>query len=154
MKHFGLIAVAAVFASCAALAAPQGFNQSAVPSGPAGFDNQAPNTVKGVLESAYDDQVVTLKGRLTNYLGDDRYEFTDVNGDRIEVELDDDHDWSNIAKDQLIEIVGEVDKDLMSTSLEVKRAAPAKIKVFSCSNLQSLQFCGLFCTKTKQFDLK
>ena len=42
MKHFGLIAVAAVFASCAALAAPQGFNQSAVPSGPAGFDNQAP----------------------------------------------------------------------------------------------------------------
>ena len=70
--------------------------------------------------------MVTLKGRLTNYLGDDRYEFTDVNGDRIEVELDDDHDWSNIAKDQLIEIVGEVDKDLMSTSLEVKRAAPAK----------------------------
>ena len=42
------------------------------------------------------------------------------------MELDDDHDWSNIAKDQLIEIVGEVDKDLMSTSLEVKRAAPAK----------------------------
>ena len=126
MKNLSLVAVVAAFVSCAAFAAPQGFNQSTVPSGPAGFNNQAPNTVKGVLESAYDDQIVTLKGRLTNYLGDDRYEFTDVNGDRIEVELDDDHDWSNIAKDQLIEIVGEVDKDLMSTSLEVKRAAPAQ----------------------------
>lgn len=126
MKNLSLVAVVAAFVSCAAFAVPQGFNQSTVPSGPAGFNNQAPNTVKGVLESAYDDQIVTLKGRLTNYLGDDRYEFTDVNGDRIEVELDDDHDWSNIAKDQLIEIVGEVDKDLMSTSLEVKRAAPAQ----------------------------
>ena len=126
MKKLNLVAVVAALVSCTAFAAPQGFNQSAIPSGPAGFNNQAPTTVKGVLKSAYDDQIVTLKGRLTNYLGDDRYEFTDVNGDRIEVELDDDHDWSNIAKDQLIEIVGEVDKDLMSTSLEVKRAVPAQ----------------------------
>ena len=125
MRKVNLIAAIAVLASCAAFAAPQGFNSSA-PQGPAGFNNQAPGTVKDVLSSAYDDQIVTLKGRLTNYLGDDRYEFTDVNGDRIEVELDDDKDWSSIAKDQLIEIIGEVDKDLMSISLEVKRATPVQ----------------------------
>ena len=116
-----------VLASAVAFAAPSGFDStSAIPQGPQGFANASPNTVAQVLANGRDDQVVTLTGSLTNYLGDDRYEFTDVNGDRIEVELDDDHDWSNIAKDQLIEIVGEVDKDLMSTSLEVKRAVPAQ----------------------------
>lgn len=106
-------------------AAPQGFNQS-VSGGPQGFDNLAPNTVAGVIRQAYDDQVVTLKGRLTNFLGDDRYEFTDEAGDRIEVELDDDMNWSNISRNQLITIVGEVDKDTFSTTIEVIQATPAQ----------------------------
>ncbi len=128
MKKLAVLVSAAVLAvaSTAALAAPQGFNSStpAVSGGPQGFANQAPNTVAGVKSSAYDDQVVTLQGRLTNYLGKDRYEFTDMQGGTIEVELDDDYNWSNIAKDQPIEIVGEVDKDLLSTSIDVKRATP------------------------------
>lgn len=123
-----LITVGFTFASLA-VAAPQGFGPSnnVAPSGPAGFaNNQAPNTVAGVLSNAYDDQVITLRGRLTNYLGEDRYEFTDEQGGKIEVELDDDQNWSNISKDQLIDIIAEVDKDLMSTTLDVKRAVPVK----------------------------
>lgn len=126
MKKLALTAMAVAFVSATVLAAPQGFNQSAVPGGPQGFNNQAPNTVSGVLSDAHDDQVVTLQGRLTNFLGDDRYEFTDAAGDRIEVELDDDKNWSNISKDQLINIVGKVDKDLLSTTIEVKQAAPVQ----------------------------
>ena len=126
MKKLALTAMAVAFVSATALAAPQGFNQSAAPGGPQGFNNQAPNTVSGVLSDAHDDQVVTLQGRLTNFLGDDRYEFTDAAGDRIEVELDDDKNWSNISKDQLINIVGKVDKDLLSTTIEVKQAAPVQ----------------------------
>ena len=125
MRKLALTAAAAVFACSAAFASgPQGFNQAAVPGGPQGFNNQAPNTVAGVLANAYDDQIVTLQGRLTNFLGDDRYEFTDQAGDRIEVELDDDQNWNHISRDQLITIVGKVDKDLLSTTIEVKQAAP------------------------------
>ena len=54
------------------------------------------------------------------------YEFTDEAGDTIEVELDDDRNWSNISKDQLIDIYGEVDKDLMSINIDVKRAVPVQ----------------------------
>ena len=125
MKKLTLSLLALSFLSTAVLAAPQGFNannQTAIASGPVGFNNNAPNTVSGVLENGYDDQIVTLRGKLTNYLGQDNYEFTDVQGNRIEVELDDDYNWSHIAKDQLIEITGEVDKDILSTTIEVKRA--------------------------------
>lgn len=121
---------AAAIASTAAIAAPQpqGFDQSVnfTSSAPAGFANNAPNTVAGIKANAHDDQRVVLQGRLTNYLGKDIYEFTDLAGDTIEVELDDDRNWSNISKDQLIEIEAEVDKDLLSISLDVKRARPVQ----------------------------
>lgn len=92
---------------------------------PAGFNNQAPNTVQGVKSNAYDDQMVTLVGRLTRYLGEEHYEFADNTG-TIEVELDDDMNWSHIAKDQLIRIYGEVDKDLLSTTINVQYAQPVE----------------------------
>lgn len=93
--------------------------------GPSGFDNQAPSTIASVLSSAYDEQYVMLKGRLTKYLGRDRYEFTDGTG-KIEVELDDDHDWSYLAKDQLIMISGEFDNDFFDKKIEVKYAVPVE----------------------------
>lgn len=93
--------------------------------GPSGFANNAPQTVQQVLDNAYDDQRVALTGRLTNFLGHDRYEFTDNTG-RIEVELDDDRDWSFISKDQLITIFGEVDRDFYSIKIDVKDARPAQ----------------------------
>lgn len=89
--------------------------------GPSGFDNQGPGTVSDVLNSAYDDQFVVLQGRLTKYLGHDRYEFTDSTG-TIEVELDDDRNWSHIAKDELIEIRGKFDDDFMDKKIDVKYA--------------------------------
>lgn len=126
MKKLYITAIAAALFSAAALAAPQGFDGKGVAGGPQGFNNAAPNTVATVKSNAYDDQIVTLQGRLTKHLQKDHYEFTDLEGNTIEVELDDDHDWSNIAKDQLIEIVGEVDKDLLSISIDVKRAVPVQ----------------------------
>lgn len=93
------------------------------PSGPQGFDNPNVGTVAAVSKNAYDDQWVTLRGCLTNYLGHERYEFTDATGS-IEVELDDDRDWSFVSKGQLIDIVGKVDKDFLSTTIEVKNIVP------------------------------
>ena len=120
---------ATVFSAGVALAAPAGFGgnaPAAAPGAPAGFEGNRIDSVAAVKDRAYDDQKVTLRGRLTNYLGKDMYEFTDEAGDTIEVELDDDRNWSNIAKDQLIDIYGEVDKDLMSINIDVKRAVPVQ----------------------------
>lgn len=95
--------------------------------GPAGFGgaNAAPQSVQQVLANGYDDQRVTLTGRLTNYLGHDRYEFADDTG-RIEVELDDDRDWSHISKDQQITIFGKVDREHRYVKIDVKDARPAQ----------------------------
>ena len=120
---------ASVLSAGVALAAPAGFGgnaPAAAPGAPAGFEGNRIDSVAAVKDRAYDDQKVTLRGRLTNYLGKDMYEFTDEAGDTIEVELDDDRNWSNIAKDQLIDIYGEVDKDLMSINIDVKRAVPVQ----------------------------
>ena len=125
MKKIVLTVIpACLLASAVAFAGPSGFDRTA-PQGPQGFNNAAPNTVAGVLSNGHDDQIVTLEGRLTNYLGHDRYEFTDNAGDRIEVELDDDKNWNNISKGQPIVIVAQIDKDLLSTTLEVYEARPA-----------------------------
>lgn len=88
--------------------------------GPQGFYN-TPMTVADVKSNAYDDQIVTLRGRLVNYLGHDKYEFADQTGS-IEVELDDDYNWSFISKGEYIEIVGEVDRDFLSISIDVRNA--------------------------------
>lgn len=120
---------ASVLSAGVALAAPAGFGGNApasAPGAPAGFEGNRIDSVAAVKDRAHDDQKVTLRGRLTNYLGKDMYEFTDEAGDTIEVELDDDRNWSNIAKDQLIDIYGEVDKDLMSINIDVKRAVPVQ----------------------------
>ena len=120
---------ASVLSAGVALAAPAGFGgnaSAAAPGAPAGFEGNRIDSVAAVKDRAHDDQKVTLRGRLTNYLGKDMYEFTDEAGDTIEVELDDDRNWSNISKDQLIDIYGEVDKDLMSINIDVKRAVPVQ----------------------------
>lgn len=88
--------------------------------GPQGFNTPDVGSVAGVKRNAYDDQWVTLRGRLVNYLGEDRYEFSDDTGS-IEVELDDDQNWSFVSKGELIELTGEVDKDFFFTTIDVKR---------------------------------
>lgn len=129
MNKISVLASAVVLtfaASSLALAAangPAGFDDM---NAPQGFSNQTANTtVRDVLNQGRDDQKVVLTGKLTNYLGHDRYEFTDATGS-IEVELDDDRDWSFIKKDQLITIFGKVDRDHHNINIEVKKARVAE----------------------------
>lgn len=86
---------------------------------PTGFDSYL-TSIHQIQTGAADDTDVRLKGRLTGYLYDNNYEFTDVYGQSIEVELDDDTDWSYVHKDQLIEILGEVERNMFKVKVEAK----------------------------------
>lgn len=86
------------------------------------------NSVVDIQNNGKDDDNVMLKGRLTNYLGKDNYEFTDVNGDRIEVELDDDADWSVVHRDQLITIAGSLDKNMFTVKVDAKHFVIASLQ--------------------------
>lgn len=87
--------------------------------GPQGFENQY-HTIASIQTHGRDDEIVVLRGRLTSYLYKDSYEFTDESGATIEVELDDDVDWSYVHKDQLIEIMGEVERNMFKIKIEAK----------------------------------
>ena len=86
---------------------------------PTGFDVYL-TSVHQVQTGASDEAEVLIKGRLTGYLYDNNYEFTDLIGQSIEVELDDDVDWSYVHKDQLIEIYGEVDRNMFKVKIDAK----------------------------------
>ena len=97
-------------------AGPVGFGDSPTNYGqPQGFSLNPMSDIATLKKNAYDDQLVTIKGRFTKQLTKDKFEFTDTKGQTIVVELDDDRNWSFIA---LVEIVAEVDKDFMSIELE------------------------------------
>lgn len=87
--------------------------------GPQGFENEY-HSVSSIQAHCHDDEIVVLRGRLTNYLYKDNYEFTDENGATIEVELEDHVDWSYVHKDQLIEIMGEVERNMFKIKIEAK----------------------------------
>lgn len=143
-RFAALGAAAAMFTAFAALssgaapvlaAGPQGFETAPAQktaSGPKGFEAQKSVqagltglvTVKQVIDGARDEDIVSLRGRFTRHLEDDKYEFVDEAGDRIRAELDDDEDWTMIAKDQLVEIEAEVDRYKQWLKLEVRRAKP------------------------------
>lgn len=92
---------------------------------PQGFNEIQVTSIEQLRASGYDDQYVSLVGRLVTYLGDDTYEFRDNTGS-IVVELDDDHSWHHIHKDQLIQIYGKLDRDWDKLEIEVKKAHPAR----------------------------
>lgn len=126
----GAVLLAAV-SSTAFAAAPGGFggsNAQAAPGGVQGFAAPAAagaNTVAQVVQSSYDEQKVTLTGKLTNFIGGERYEFSDSTGSVI-VKLDDDQDWSHLNKEQTITIFGEVDREHNKVEIEVDRAVVAQ----------------------------
>lgn len=133
-KKFAAAALAATFAAtmfCAAAAqaaGPSGFGAASgtAPAGaPQGFEPAA-TTVADILANGKDDQVVVLRGKFTNLIKSDKYEFVDEKGDAITAELDDDRDWSMIVKDAPVEIRAEIDRDWTSTELDVKSARPLK----------------------------
>ncbi len=68
-----------------------------------------------------DDSYVAVKGSIVQQLGDEKYLFKDATG-TITVEID--HDvWmgQNIGPQDVVEIHGELDKDLFSAEIDVDR---------------------------------
>lgn len=82
-------------------------------------------TVKQALDM-WDDDWVTLKGRIVKSLGDDMYTFHDGSGS-ITVEIDDDV-WQglSVGPETVVVISGEIDKDWMHTEVEVSSIRPAE----------------------------
>ncbi len=81
-------------------------------------------TVKQILSESKEDDIVRIKGRLTKYLGDEKFELTDNSNDTIIVELDEDRNWSYLEKDMPIEVVAKVDDYKVTKFLEVRCARP------------------------------
>ncbi|SFS37970.1 Predicted protein YdeI with OB-fold, BOF family [Succinivibrio dextrinosolvens] len=81
-------------------------------------------TVKQILSDSKEDDIVRIKGRLTKYLGDEKFELTDNSNDTIIVELDEDRNWSYLEKDMPIEVVAKVDDEKVTKILEVRCARP------------------------------
>lgn len=78
------------------------------------------STVKQVL-ALPDDARVVLEGKIVSEFRPEHYQFVDKNGDTIEVEIDH-KDWRGVTVDENtpVRIYGEVDKDFMKTSINVK----------------------------------
>lgn len=99
---------------------------------PRGFENNThepkKRSVNEILKKAKDGELVLVRGHLSKFLGDEKYQFTDRSNDSITVILDDDRDWSYLAKDMPIEIMAKVDRDKVSTVLKVKAARPESAK--------------------------
>lgn len=81
-------------------------------------------TVKQILSESKEDDVVRIKGRLTKYLGEEKFELTDNSNDTIIVELDDERNWSYLEKDMPIEVIAKVDDEKVTKILEVRCARP------------------------------
>lgn len=66
-----------------------------------------------------DDTPVVLVGSIEKSLGDEKYMFKDASGS-MTVEIDDD-DWNgiNATPETVIEISGEVDKEMFDTKIDV-----------------------------------
>jgi uncharacterized protein (TIGR00156 family) len=68
-----------------------------------------------------DDAHVRLRGKISQHVGGERYQFVDASGS-IHVEIDADV-WQgqSVGADDLVEIEGEIDKDWNSVEIEVER---------------------------------
>lgn len=66
-----------------------------------------------------DDSAVKLQGLILRSLGDEKYEFKDDSG-TMTIEIDSD-DWGGVkaSPDVKVELIGEIDKDLLKTTLDV-----------------------------------
>ena len=118
-----LCALAMPFAAFAQ--APSGFTGSASAQ-PQGFSLPTLQSIEEVRKNSYDEQLVVLLGRFTRQVTHDKYEFTDEKGNTIVAELDDDKNWSHVAKDALMDILAEVDRDRYKVELEVLEAKPVR----------------------------
>lgn len=123
-----IAALALASASAVQAAGPTGFDAPAAASAdaraPQGFGPTEVTTVKWVLENGTDDQVVLLRGKFTEHIKGEKYEFVDEAGGAITAELDNDRDWSMVKKGAPMEIRAEIDRDWNNTKIEVRSARP------------------------------
>ena len=69
-----------------------------------------------------DDTIVVLQGQIVKALGDDKYQFTDETGEIILDIDEDDFDGVTVTEGELIQITGEIDKEMMKpTEVNVKQ---------------------------------
>lgn len=88
-------------------------------------ENVVIETVEDV-KNKKDEAMVVMQGQIVKALGDDKYAFTDKTGEII-IEIDqDDFNGVTVTAGELLEISGEVDKDMMK---------PAKVDVKTIKKL-------------------
>ncbi len=79
------------------------------------------------VKTKSDDTIVVMQGQIAKALGDEKYLFTDKTGEII-IEIDnEDFDGMTVSAGEIIEITGEVDKDMMK---------PAKVDVKSIKKVK------------------
>ena len=78
----------------------------------------APTTVAEALKLS-DDTAVVLTGQIEKSLGNEKYQFKDASG-TVVIEIDDE-DWKgvDVRPEDVIVIRGEIDKDLLTTEIDV-----------------------------------
>ena len=118
-----LCALAMPFAAFAQ--APSGFTGSASAQ-PQGFSLTTLKSIEEVRKNSYDEQLVVLRGRFTRQVTHDKYEFTEEKGNTIYAELYDDKNRYHEAKDAIMDILAEVDRDRYKVELEVLEAKPVR----------------------------
>lgn len=91
---------------------------------------ESPTTVQAVLDDPQDDQVVTLRGRILEKVGDEKYAFTDDSA-QIRVEIDREvFPPQQITPEMQVEIYGEVEDDfLQDPEIDVERLTVVKDEV-------------------------
>lgn len=111
------VAASLLVASGVLCAASAAHAQYVGPNQAASYQN-----VAEILKNPVDDVRVTLRGKVTSRLSDDRYQFNDGTG-TIQVEIDEeDFAGQRIDANTQVEIQGKVDKDLMrAPEIDVKR---------------------------------
>ena len=82
------------------------------------------------VKNKSDDTMVVMQGQIAKAIGDEKYLFTDKTGEII-IEIDNqDFDGVTVSAGEIIEITGEVDKEMMK---------PAKVEVKSIKKLKDKQ---------------
>jgi uncharacterized protein (TIGR00156 family) len=122
MKKISLVAFGAVFAVLANAKAgfdgPDAVVQNKNTKGGFVNENEVIVTVKQVNEMR-NDVPVTVKGKILQRMGDEKYLFEDSTG-AITVEIDDD-DWrgQTITPSDSVKLRGEVDRGIFKTEIDV-----------------------------------
>ncbi|MGD9851104.1 MAG: NirD/YgiW/YdeI family stress tolerance protein [Nitrospirales bacterium] len=93
-------------------------------------------TTVSAAQEVKDDTWVTLSGTILRQLGEERYLFQDATGTMV-VEIDHE-DWENVTADPktILRISGEIDRDWLTTEMEVERVETENVSSPGVSQFQ------------------